>query len=137
MNITAPLPEPDKQELRKFAFIMAGMISLFFGVLVPWLWSLGLLAWPWIVAAVFTVWGAVWPRGLRPVHWLWMRFGLVIGWVNSRIILGAVFYLMFTPIGLAMRLFGHDPMRRKLDAQQPSYRINAVSAPPEHMQRPY
>ena len=137
MDFRAPIPTPDKGELRKFAFIMAGMVSLFLGVLVPWIWGLGLLVWPWIVAAVFAVWGAAWPTGLGPVYKIWMRFGLIMGWINSRIILSIVFYLLFTPAGLVMRLLGNDPMRRKLEPEESSYRITSQGAPPEHLERPY
>lgn len=137
MDITAPIPVPSKSELRKFAFIMAGMVSLFFGVLVPWLWGLGFIVWPWPVCAVFALWGTVWPKGLQPVHWVWMRFGMLIGWVNSRIILGIVFYLIITPAGLVMRWLGNDPMHRELERDQLSYRKSSIVAPAKHFERPY
>lgn len=133
----APTTPPSRAELRKFALIMAGMTGLIFGLLLPWLWGFGWPLWPWAVAALFVVWGILWPAGLNPVYRLWMRFGLAVGWVNSRIILGVVFYLLFTPIGLAMRLAGNDPMRRKLQADAVSYRIQSTHPPPEHLERPY
>jgi hypothetical protein len=55
-----------------------------------------------------------WPRSLTQVYRLWMSVGEVLGWINSRIILGALFYLLFTPLGLCMRLRGKDSMRRTL-----------------------
>lgn len=137
MDFRAPIPIPENKELRKFAYIMAGMVALFFGVVVPWIWSLGVLTWPWVVSGVFAVWGTVWPGGLGPVYKVWMRFGLIVGWINSRIILSLVFYLMFTPAGFVMKLLGKDPMRRKLEPQESSYRIASHSAPPEHLERPY
>jgi hypothetical protein len=137
VDIRAPIPIPDKKELRKFAFIMAGMVALFFGLIVPWIWSLGVVVWAWVVAAVFAVWGVVWPGGLGPVYKFWMRFGLIVGWVNSRIILSLVFFLMFTPAALVMRLLGKDPMNRKLEPEGNSYRIDSQGAPPQHLERPY
>ena len=44
-----------------------------------------------------------------------------IGFVISHILLALVFYVVLTPIGLAMRLFGYDPMTRKLDPQATTY----------------
>lgn len=137
MDMKAPIPPPERGELRKFAWIMAGAIALFFGLLVPWIWSLGLLLWPWAAAAVFGLWGLIWPAGLAPVYRVWMRFGLVVGWINSRIILAVVFYLMFTPIGVCMRLFGNDPMRRRLEAEADSYRLQSHAAPARSLERPY
>jgi hypothetical protein len=50
-----------------------------------------------------------WPRSLTQVYRLWMMVGEVLGWINTRLILGALFYL--TPLGVYMRLRGKDPMR--------------------------
>ena len=44
-----------------------------------------------------------------------MKFGNVMNWINTRLILGVMFYGIFLPIGLCMRLFGKDPMQRTLD----------------------
>ena len=47
---------------------------------------------------------------LRPLNKLWMSFGLVLGIVVSPIVMGAIFFLIFTPIGILMRLFGRDEL---------------------------
>lgn len=58
---------------------------------------------------------------LQPVYRGWMRFGEVLGWLNTRILLTLVFFLVVTPTALVMRLFGRSPMAaRKRD----SYWIN-------------
>jgi hypothetical protein len=44
---------------------------------------------------------------------LWMKLALFLGYVNSRIILTVLFYLVFAPMGILTRLFGYDPLRRK------------------------
>lgn len=62
------------------------------------------------IAAVLSVLSVVAPSLLRPVYRGWMRFGEVLGWINTRIILTLVFFLVVTPIGLLMRLFGRSPM---------------------------
>ncbi len=48
---------------------------------------------------------------LSPVYRLWIRFGDAIGWVNSRIILGVLFYLVIAPIGLLLHLLGKGRIR--------------------------
>jgi hypothetical protein len=71
---------------------------------------------PWVVmtlvsiAAVLSVLAAVAPSLLRPVYRGWMRVGEVLAWINTRIILTLVFFLVVTPIGLLMRLFGRSPI---------------------------
>ena len=51
----------------------------------------------------------------------WMKLGHILGWVNSRIILGLVFLIVLQPIALIMRILGHDPLKTKKFAQK-SYR---------------
>ena len=50
-----------------------------------------------------------------------MKIGLYLGWVNSRLILGLVYLLILIPISLLMKLFGYDPLRKKITNQK-SYR---------------
>lgn len=53
----------------------------------------------------------------------WMFAALPIGWTISHILLGLVYFLVFTPIGLIMRALGKDPMNRRFDPQAPTYWI--------------
>ncbi len=48
---------------------------------------------------------------LLPLNKLWMRFGLLLGMIVSPIVLGVIFFGMFTPIALVMRLAGRDELR--------------------------
>jgi hypothetical protein len=58
---------------------------------------------------------------LTPLNRAWMKFGELMGRVVSPIVLGAIFFGVFTPFGVVMRLFGRDAMCRKWDAAAPSY----------------
>jgi len=62
---------------------------------------------PWLAAAL------IYPKGLTPLYKAWMAFGHVLGWINARIILGLVFFVVVMPIGLIMRLFGKDFLRMR------------------------
>jgi hypothetical protein len=65
-----------------------------------------------------------------------MFLGHVLGWINTRIILGAVFYLIVTPIGLARRLMGKDPMgTKRVDVE--SYRVLRKPRGPSHLKRQF
>ena len=57
--------------------------------------------------------GMVWPRLFSPVARLWLGISLLLGAVMSRLILSLIFMIVVLPLALVMRLFGHDPMRRK------------------------
>jgi hypothetical protein len=77
------------------------------------------------------------PRILAPVHRIWMTIGDALGWVNSRILLGLVFYGLVTPMGLVMRLRGRDPMRRRFEPRADSYRVLRQPRPGSHMTRQF
>lgn len=127
---------PDNKTLRSFGLLVGGVWGviglwpLVFRHEPPRLWALGLMA---VLAGL----GLVLPRALRhPYRW-WMALGHVLGWINTRILLGLVFYLLITPMGFVMRLFGHDPMRRRFDAGATSYRIGREARPGTHMRQQF
>ena len=57
--------------------------------------------------------GMVWPRAYSLLARLWLGISLLLGSIMSRVVLSIIFMVIVTPIALVMRLFGHDPMRRK------------------------
>jgi saxitoxin biosynthesis operon SxtJ-like protein len=68
------------------------------------------------VAAAFLLAGLIAPRSLSGIYAVWMRIGEALAWINTRIILTLIFFLVVTPTGLVMRLFGRsplDPRRRR------------------------
>ncbi|MFQ5847549.1 MAG: SxtJ family membrane protein [Candidatus Methylomirabilales bacterium] len=54
------------------------------------------------------------PGLLGPVHRVWMRGAHALGEFNTRVLLGLVYYLVITPMGVVMRLLGRDPLDRRL-----------------------
>ena len=127
----------DASGYRKFGLSTGAIVLILFGLLIPWLFSLNFPTWPWILAGVLAAWALLAPTTLHPVYSGWMKFGLVMNWINTRLILGILFYGMFLPIGMVMRLFGKDPMHRKLDGAQSSYRVPSHDEPRDNVERPY
>lgn len=123
-------------ELRKFGLLTSALLILFFVLLIPWIWDLSYPLWPWIVGAILSTAALARPGSLRPVFRVWMRFAEVLGWINTRIILGLIFYVLFVPFGLVMRLF-KDPMNRKMDQDSDSYRAKSNSPRSENLERPF
>ncbi len=132
-------PVMDKAGLRRYGLLMAGLTGTIFGALGPLLRGSPIPRWPWAVALAFLAAATIKPAVLKPVHLFWMRLGLILGAINSRIILTVVYYVIVFPYGLTLRLFGNDPLARKKDAVAPSYR--KVSTPPPNlkssMERPF
>jgi len=132
----APL-NTDKKTLREFGLVFAAGLMLIFGLLLPWIWDKAWPVWPWIAAAVSAGAGLILPVILKPFYILWMKIGHVLGWINTRIILGLVFFVLFAPLALLFCLFGHDPMRRKLEDETISYRQPSHHLPRERMEKPF
>jgi Saxitoxin biosynthesis operon protein SxtJ len=61
------------------------------------------------------------PRWIRPIFVGWMTAAYPIGWVVSRIVLGTVFYGIFTPVALVFRLIGRDTLALKPKPAADSY----------------
>ncbi len=59
------------------------------------------------------------PSVLSPANRVWTRLGLLLHRVMNPIIMGFMFFLVFTPMGFVMRLFGFDPLARRLRQQNP------------------
>jgi hypothetical protein len=135
--MTSKTKEPDKKALREFGLVTGAIVIGLFGLLFPWLLGRTLPYWPWIVGAILSGWALVLPGSLSPVYRGWMALGHALGWVNTRIILAVVFYLVFLPAGLVMKLLGKDPLHRALDKSSTTYRVPQAQPKKDHVERPY
>ena len=132
------IPVLDRKGYRDFGLVTGAIVAVLFGLFFPWLLDRALPLWPWIIFAILGSWGLIAPMSLRPVYNVWMKFGLFMGtYIMTPLIMSIVFYGMFVPMGLVMRLFGKDGMARKLDATAESYRISSTKAPAKNLERPF
>jgi hypothetical protein len=98
---------------RSFGWTFAG-IFLVVGAYATLPWLLALAALTAAITAVREQW-------LTPLNRAWMKFGELLGRVVSPIVLGAIFFVVFTPVALVMRLAGRDAMKRRWEPRAPSY----------------
>lgn len=84
--------------------------------------------WALAVAAGFLAVALARPALLAPLNRLWTRFGLLLHRVVNPLVMGVMFFLLITPMGLVLRLLGKDPMRLRRDPAAASYWI--VREPP-------
>ncbi|MGB2713791.1 MAG: SxtJ family membrane protein [Vicinamibacterales bacterium] len=109
---------PTDRMLRQFA----GLWIVFFAALAAWhgLYHERTIAGIILSALAVTVGpiGLVWPRAIRPIFVGWMALTYPVGWLVSRIVLGALFYGIFTPVAFVFRLMRRDELglRRQIDA---------------------
>ena len=118
--------------LRQFG-LMVGGIFLFIG-LWPLVWRHeAVRLWAVVPGTLLIAAGAVIPSLLREIYEGWMFLGHILGWINTRIILGIVFYGIVTPMGIVMKMMRRDPMRRKFDPEATTYRVVREARPVSHM----
>jgi hypothetical protein len=109
----------DKYSLKKFGVSMG--VAFFVIALIVYARHKHSTA-PWILlSGIFFASAIIRPRILKPVYIFWMGLAFVLGWINTRLILSAIFYLVLTPIGLVIRLLGKDLLDRKMDFKAASY----------------
>jgi hypothetical protein len=64
--------------------------------------------WALFISIIFLFLGFINSKILAPLNKLWFKFGIFLGKVISPIILGIIFFLVVTPIGLLMKIFKKD-----------------------------
>ncbi|KAA3593553.1 MAG: hypothetical protein D8M57_00085 [Candidatus Scalindua sp. AMX11] len=110
-------PKKEKRDIRTVFLILCAIFSFLSWRHFPSLSSYALLG------LVFTLlpFIALYPILLRPVFKLWLKVAKTIGWFNTQVILTLLFILIFIPVGLFMRLFRKDQMRRNLLVDEETY----------------
>lgn len=132
-----------KNDLRTFAFIWAliffviGFYPLYKAGFVEILtihsvanWeSLTIRHWSIYTSLVFLIVGLFVPGILSGFYKLWVKFGELIGGVISKIILVILFYGLFTPVALVLKVLGKDLLHKKMHRKSASYWIDRNEQP--------
>lgn len=100
------------KEARRFGLVV-GAAFLVLGALVWWRGRPVTSQVFWALGAALILFGIVLPRALIPVHRAWMGLALAISKVTTPIFLGAVYFLIISPIGLIRRGLGRDSLKPK------------------------
>ena len=104
---------------RSFGYVFAGFLAL---VTLYIRWRHGTWAhWAWGTGAVLGLLAFAVPNWLNGPARFWLRFGELLHRIVNPLILGVIFYGVFTPIAIGMRLFGRDALKLKLAPAAKSY----------------
>ena len=103
-------------------------LVFFIACLVVSLWPLiygePIRIWLVIISMVFLILGLMNSKLLTPLNKLWFKFGMILGAIVAPIVMGFIFFLVVTPIGLVMRIMGKDLLNKKYDKKKNTYWIN-------------
>jgi hypothetical protein len=131
------IPPMNAAQLRQFGLVFSGIITTLFGFIIPFLFGFDFPIWPWVLAGVVGGMALIYPKALHWFYQLWMRFGIIMNIIMSRLILGTVFVLTVIPSGLIFRLRGKDILDLKTDESRKSYRNELEVRDPAHLRKPY
>ncbi len=79
--------------------------------------------WSVIISSVFLVLGLMNSKLLTPLNKLWFKFGMILGAIVAPVVMGVVFFLVITPIGIFMKIIGKDLLNKKYDKKKATYWI--------------
>ena len=71
--------------------------------------------WSLIISIAFLILGLLNSKILFPLNKIWFKFGILLGKIISPLIMGLIFFVVVTPIGLLMRLFNKDLINLKFN----------------------
>ena len=101
---------------------------LFFVIfLIVSLWPLthegSIRIWSVIISVIFLILGLLNSKFLTPLNLLWFKFGMILGAIVSPIVMGIIFFLVVTPIGLVLSIMGKDVLNKKYNKKKETYWI--------------
>ena len=103
---------PTRADARKTALVVSAVLA----AVAAWNLYRGRLAVVYVAGGIslaLVAAGLFVPAVSVRFHTAWMRLAAVLGYVNSRVLLGLMYYGVFTPYGLVSRLAGRDPLGRR------------------------
>ena len=98
---------------KKFGYFF----TFLFALVATYFFVKGIEAWAYfflIIVVIFFIITITKPEILLPLNKIWMRFGLLLGLIVSPLVLGLIFFCIFTPLAFLMRLSGRDELRLKI-----------------------
>lgn len=126
----------DPKTLRSFGLLIGG-VTVVIG-LWPLVWrGEGIRVWALVVASAFFLTGLLRPDFLEWPHRGWMALAHALGWINTRILLGILFYGLLAPLGILKRTFAEDPLFRRFDPDAKTYRVARKPTQPTNMLRQF
>lgn len=125
------------KQLRKFGLIFSGYF-LFVVYLFSEIKKNNILPdFGWILFAIFVITYLSWPKFLLPLNIIWDGLLALLHWVNTRLLLGIIFFFLFSPIAFFRRILGKDILRLSYDKSLASYRESISENIDNDVRRPY
>jgi hypothetical protein len=132
-EIKATYKKPTTRDLNILAALFLVLPGLI-GSYVLW-WKGSDSGYYWMAAGIILCLARLSTPLFVQIHRVWIGFSITLGYFVSRVLLTIIFFIVILPTGLLMRLFGKDPMDRKLDPDVPSYWVKREDAEEPSIER--
>lgn len=132
------IDKTDIRALKEFARTMSWAFPVIFGIALPWLFNYSWQYWPLGITIVLMSLHWLSPQAIFYPFKIWMTLVSILGWINTRVILGLSFYLLIAPIGMFLRLFGKLQYRTNIDNNRKSnYVLREESPDKQSLENPF
>lgn len=103
-----------KKQLRNFGILIGLFFPIILGYVLPTFFGDEFKIWTLVIAIPSLFLSLISPNLLFYPYKYWIKIGDILGWVNSRLILGIIFIVILLPIAFFMQIFGYDPLKKKI-----------------------
>jgi hypothetical protein len=108
-----------QKDLRKFGLTVGGVLSAIAFIL--FYFERPAAIYFVVIGGLLILFGALFPKLLRPLNRIWMSLAIILGYIMSRVIITILFYFVLTPIGILAKLVGKKFMILKYDKSAKTY----------------
>ena len=115
------LQKISKKNLREFGLLVGFCFPLIIGFVIPIFSGHDFRIWSLWIGILGIILGLTFPRSLYYPYRMWMLLGRILGWFNSKLILGLIFIFVLQPVAFIMRIFRYDPLKIRTNSSK-SYR---------------
>ena len=112
---------PSRRDLLWFVLLLAVFLAIVGALVWRRTGSLAAGTGVWAVGGSVCALFALWPASRRRIYVGWMYAVYPIGWTVSHLLLGVAYFVVITPIGLALRMLRRDPLERSFDRVATTY----------------
>jgi cytochrome b subunit of formate dehydrogenase len=119
--------DQSKSALRKFGLTVGGVLLLLSAFLF-WKDKSSFVYFA-VPGGLLAALGLIAPTLLKPVNRVWMTFAVIMGFVMTRVILTVIYFGMFTPIALVLKVLGKDLLEEGWDKNATSYWVKRTPQP--------
>ncbi len=103
--------KPTVKEVKLFSIIWFPLMFLIFGFFFARTGvNFEIIKVAWMILAIFSISGFIYPSIIRPFYVILLVLTFPVGWIVSHTLLLLIFVILITPIGLVLRIRGHNPL---------------------------